>query len=153
MNQIEWEASIERAAVVSACLIKNDNKYLLVQEAQPKAYGLWNLPAGHVDKGEKIRDAAVRETKEETGYNVRIIKEIAILHEEATNAVKHIFSAEIIGGEISINPDEILDVKWLTFEEIEAINDDGKIRRPWVWNIIQEDYYKKDNLSNDKNNS
>ena len=153
MNQIEWEASIERAAVVSACLIKNDNKYLLVQEAQPKAYGLWNLPAGHVDKGEEIRDAAIREAKEETGYDIQLIKEITILHEETTNAVKHIFSAEIIGGEISINPDEILDVKWLTFEEIEAINDDGKIRRPWVWNIIQEDYFKKDNLSNDKNNS
>lgn len=140
MNQLEWEASIERAAVVSACLIKKDNKYLLVQEAQQKVYGLWNLPAGHVDKGEKIREAAVREVKEETGYDVQLIKEISILHEEATNAVKHIFSANIIGGEILFQADEILDVKWLTFEEIKNINEDGKIRRPWVWNIIKKDY-------------
>lgn len=140
MNQLEWEASIERAAVVSACLIKKDSKYLLVQEAQPKAYGLWNLPAGHVDKGEKIREAAVRETKEETGYDVQLIKEITILHEEATNAVKHIFSANIIGGEISFKNDEILDVKWLTFEEVKMINDNGKIRRPWVWDIIKKDH-------------
>lgn len=140
MNQLEWEASIEKAAVVSACLIKKDNKYLLVQEAQQKAYGLWNLPAGHVDKGEKIREAAVREAKEETGYDVHLIKEIVILHEEATNAVKHIFSADIIGGEISFKADEILDVKWLTFEEVKTINDNKKIRRPWVWDTIKKDY-------------
>jgi ADP-ribose pyrophosphatase YjhB (NUDIX family) len=140
MNQIEWEATIERAAVVAACLIKKDHRYLLVQESQPKAYGLWNLPAGHVDKGEKIREAAVRETKEETGYDVHLIKEVAVLHEEATNAVKHIFSANIVDGKISFKTDEIIDVKWLTFEEVKIINNDGKIRRPWVWDIIQKDH-------------
>jgi 8-oxo-dGTP pyrophosphatase MutT (NUDIX family) len=141
MNQLEWEASIERAAVVSACLIKKDDKYLLVQESLPKIYGLWNLPAGHVDKGEEIRTAAIREAREETGYDVRLVKEVALLHKEATSAVKHIFSADIIGGEISFEPDEILDVKWLTFKEVKAINDDGKIRRPWVWDIIQKDHF------------
>lgn len=140
MNQLEFETLIERAAVVSACLIKKDNRYLLVQEAQQKAYGLWNLPAGHVDKGEKIREAAIREVKEETGYDVALIKEIAILHEEATNAVKHIFSADIVGGEISFRNDEILDVKWLTFDEVKIINDNEKIRRPWVWDIIKKDH-------------
>jgi len=140
MNQIEWEATIERAAVVSACLIKKNNKYLLVQEAQPKAYGLWNLPAGHVDKGETIHDAAIREAKEETGYDVGLLKEVAVLHEEAISAVKHVFSADVTGGEILLKNDEILDVKWLTFEEIKTINSSGKIRRPWVWDIIQKDY-------------
>lgn len=140
MDQLECEGPIERAAVVAACLIKKDNKYLLVQESQPIAYGLWNLPAGHVDKGEKIREAAIREAKEETGYDVKLIKEVAILHEEATNAVKHIFSANIVGGKISINNDEILDVKWLTFEEVKTINENGKIRRPWVWDIIKKDH-------------
>jgi len=140
MNQIEWEATIERAAVVAACLIKKDDKYLLVQEAQPKAYGLWNLPAGHVDKGETIRDAAIREAKEETGYDVSLLKEVAVLHEEAISAVKHVFSADVTGGEILLKNDEILDVKWLTFEEIKTINSNDKIRRPWVWDIIQKDY-------------
>ena len=140
MNQREWEASIERAAVVAACLIKKGNKYLLVQEAQQKAYGLWNLPAGHVDKGEEIREAAIREAKEETGYTVHLIKEIAILHEEATNAVKHIFSADIIGGKILFKTDEILAVKWLTFEDVKDINEDGMLRRPWVWDIIKKDH-------------
>ena len=143
MNQQEWEASIEKAAIVSACLIKKDNKYLLVQESQPKAYGLWNLPAGHVDKGEKIREAAIRETKEETGFDVKLINEIAILHEESNNAVKHIFTAEIIGGELTIEEDEILDIKWLTYDEVKELNDAGKLRRPWVWGIIDKEHRNK----------
>lgn len=140
MNQIEWEASIERAGIVAGCLIKRDGKYLLVQESQPKAYGLWNLPAGHVDKDEEIDAAAVREAKEETGYEVRLVKEIHLIHEEAKSAVKHIFSANIIGGELLLKEDEILDIKWLTFEEVKNINERGKLRRPWVWDVIQKDH-------------
>lgn len=64
MTQEDFEASIAWSRVVAACVIKDsDNRYLLVQEAQPKVYRLWNLPAGHVDRGETIEDAAVREAK------------------------------------------------------------------------------------------
>jgi len=140
MNQIEWEASIEQAAVVAACLIKNDNKYLLVQEGNPKVYGLWNLPAGHVDKGEQIDTAAVREAKEETGFDVELVKEIDLIHEGIGKSVKHIFSANIVGGEIYIDKDEIIDVKWLSFDEIKEKNEDNELRNSWVWDVIKKDY-------------
>lgn len=140
MNQIEWVATIEQAAVVAACLIKKDNKYLLVQEGNPKVYGLWNLPAGHVDKGEQIDTAAIREVKEETGFDVQLVKEIDLIHEGIGKSVKHIFSANIIGGEIYIDEDEIIDVQWLSFEEIEAKNEDNKLRNSWVWDVIQKDH-------------
>jgi 8-oxo-dGTP diphosphatase len=139
MNKEEWEATIERAGVVVGCLIKEDDKYLLVQENQETARGLWNLPAGHVDKGESLEDAAVREVKEETGFDVRLIAQIAIYHETAAQSVKHVYSAEIIGGELEAQEDEILSVEWLTYEDILAIQRDGKIRAPWVWDIIQKD--------------
>lgn len=140
MTKDEWEASIERARVVVGCLIKKDGKYLLVQEKQPKAYGLWNLPAGHVDKGETLEIAAIREVKEETGYNAQLVKEIALYHETAQQTIKHIFSADIIGGELTPQEDEILDVKWLTFDEVSVINDEKKLRKSWVWDVIQKDH-------------
>ncbi len=40
-----------------------------VQEGQGLAKGLWNLPAGHVDPGETLIEAACKEALEETGYN------------------------------------------------------------------------------------
>ena len=52
--------------VVAGCVIQKDGKYLLVQEKQQKVYGLWNLPAGHVDEGETFEEAAIRESQEET---------------------------------------------------------------------------------------
>ncbi len=140
MNREEWEASIESVGVVVGCLIKKDGRYLLVQENQESARGLWNLSAGHVDKGESLEAAAIREVKEETGFNVRLLSQIALYHEEASKSVKHVYSAEIIDGELHSQEGEILQVKWLSFEEIQAIQKAGKIRAPWVWDTILNDH-------------
>jgi ADP-ribose pyrophosphatase YjhB (NUDIX family) len=139
MTQEEWEQSIVRVGVVASCLLKKDGKYLLVQERQPSAFELWNLPAGHVDKGEELEAAAVREAKEETGFDVRIIKELAIYHETAEKAVKHVFTAEIISGELIKPNDEIMDIQWLTVDQVEDLNKNGKLRKPWVWDVIKKD--------------
>lgn len=40
--------------VIAGCLIEQEGKFLLVQEAKPSAYGLWNTPAGHVDESEGL---------------------------------------------------------------------------------------------------
>jgi len=140
MTQKQWEQSFERVAVVASCLVKQNDKYLMVQERQPMAYGLWNLPTGHVDKGEDVKETAIRETKEETGLDVRLIKEIALYHESTTQAVKHVFAADIIGGEIMQPNDEIMDIKWLTFDQVKDLQKNGKLRRPWVWDVIQKDH-------------
>lgn len=95
LSQSEWEASIERVGVVVGCLLKKDNKYLLVQENQSSARGLWNLPAGHVDKNEELKAAAIRETKEETGLEVRLIKQVGLYHERAAKSVKHVYTQKL----------------------------------------------------------
>jgi ADP-ribose pyrophosphatase YjhB (NUDIX family) len=136
MSQAEWEKSITWVGVVAGCVITKDGKYLLVQEKQPSAYGLWNLPAGHVDKGETIEQAAVREAKEETGFDVAIIKKLIISHNDAETPVKHAFRAQITGGELSVQQDELLDVRWMTFQEIAKLNKAGKLREAWVWESI-----------------
>jgi 8-oxo-dGTP diphosphatase len=136
MNHEEWVNSIERVGVIAGCVIKHDGKYLLVQEKQSKAYGLWNLPAGHVDKGETLEDAARRETKEESGFEVKIVGEIGVFHDSAKEAVKHAYIAQIVGGKLTIQPNEILDAKWLTYQEIADLNNDHKIRASWIWESI-----------------
>ncbi len=138
MTEKEWKNSIEWVGIVAGCVLKKDGKYLLVQEKQPSAYGLWNLPAGHVDKGESVVHAAVRETKEETGYDVTIIKELPVTHEGSATPVKHAFFAQIIGGELAFQQNELLAARWLTYEDVENLKKSGKLRAEWVWNSITE---------------
>ncbi|MEO8863250.1 MAG: NUDIX hydrolase [Candidatus Saccharimonadales bacterium] len=137
LSQKEWEATIAWSKVVAACVIRReDGKYLLVQEAQSKVYGLWNLAAGHVDKDESIESAAVREAKEETGLDVELVDKIGIWHEEVEGPIRHAFTVKIIGGEVRPQPDEILDVKWFTYDEITKMYSDGKLRVEWIFEAI-----------------
>ena len=123
-----------KAEVVAGVVIKKDGKYLLIQEKKQRAYMLWNFPAGHVDVGESFEQAAIREAKEECGYDVEIIREIDIFQPIPTDAVQHAFEAKIVGGELKFPDDEILDAKWFTFEEIKKM--ENKLRGKWVLGAI-----------------
>jgi len=121
-----------KVEVVAGIVLKKDGKYLLLQEKQPKAYGLWNFPAGRVDIGESLEEAATRETKEESGYDVKIIKQIKIFHAESTDVVKHVFEAEIVGGELNFSKEEMLDAGRFSFEEIKGMKDKLRGKDNWI---------------------
>ena len=56
-----------------ATVIEQDGKFLFVEEhTEGLTHTVFNQPAGHVEAGETIIDAAIRETMEETGYRVSI---------------------------------------------------------------------------------
>lgn len=137
MSQSEWEASIQKVGVVVGSLVKRDGKYLLVKE-NLNGKDVYNLPAGHVDKDEQLEVAAVREAKEETGYDIRLIEQIAIYHESASQSVKHVYLAEITGGEEKAQEGEILEVLWYSFEELSILERTGKMRAPWLFDVISK---------------
>jgi NADH pyrophosphatase NudC (nudix superfamily) len=121
--------------VIAGVVIKKDNKYLLVQEKKVSAYGLWNFPAGHVDIGESIEEAAIREAKEEVGYDVELVKKICVHQNSINEPVKHTFYAKITGGELNFPKDELLDAKWFSFDEIKRMKD--KLRSgDWIIETI-----------------
>lgn len=139
LSQKEWEESVAWTGIVAGCVVRDkQGKYLLVQEKQPKVYGLWNLPAGYVDKGESIEDAAIREVKEETGYGVELDYKIDIYHEEVARPVKHAFKAHIVSGEPTLQQDEILNVSWFTYDELISMKEGEKLRAPWVVDAINK---------------
>lgn len=126
---------------VAGVVIRNDEgKYILVQEKQPKAYGLWNLPAGWIDEGETPQQAAIREAKEEVGFDVKLTdnKPLHTALNTAQDRQLTSFMAEIVGGELKFQEEELLDAKWLSLDEIQQLKGQGKLRADWVIESIKK---------------
>ena len=57
--------------IASSCIV-NNNKILMVQENKKDVKGLWDLPGGKVKTNEDVKQAAIREILEETGYHINL---------------------------------------------------------------------------------
>jgi 8-oxo-dGTP diphosphatase len=118
--------------IASVSIIK-DGLLLMVKEGKKENYGRWNIPSGRPEEGEAISDCAVRETLEETGYNV-YLKGLTGIYcfksETGASLIRFNYMGDIRSGEIKTNGKEILDVEWLSFEKIASLKD-GEI-----WNAI-----------------
>ena len=106
--------------VVAGGIIEKDGKFLLVKEKQKICEGKWNIPAGAVDDGENVIEAAKREILEETGCEVKIngLLEIVNKHMENIDLVCFFFNTELVNENIKCDEDEITDIKWFSYEEM-----------------------------------
>lgn len=128
--------NIEYTFMVAGVVLNTDGKYLLVQEKKPSCCGKWNLPAGKVDKGYSIEQTAVKEAKEESGFEVELSEKLGVYQDKVDEPVKHIFMAKIVGGELAFPEDEILDAKWFSLQEILDMKKD--LRVDCVWQAIEK---------------
>jgi 8-oxo-dGTP diphosphatase len=128
-----------KVVLVVAALIEDErNRLLMVREAQPEFYGLWNQPAGHVEANESITDAFLREVKEETGYDIRI-DGIASIHHFVEAAVLRInFRASLLEGEPGPLAEDILETGWFTREEVKHMIHRGQLRSKRTELLIRE---------------
>ena len=118
------------AKTIVCVVIKKDNKFLMVQEGKEHCFKEWNFPAGHLEYGENIIDGAVREAYEETGYKVKIVGLLGIhnyLSRSKNHCIRFNFIGEIIDGEAKFDGKEIIDVKWISLDDIKNM-DDKKLR-------------------------
>jgi len=83
----------------------------------------WGFPKGHLNPGESSQDAAVREVKEETGLEVKVKakvgdhKYVFTFNGEKIFKVVTMFLMQLIGGELKIQTDELLDAQWMEPDE------------------------------------
>lgn len=118
-----------RPKVQVSCLLQNDEKYLMIRRVKKKAHTLMKLiPAGgHVEIGESLEEAIVREMREETGVTVlnpSIIGVISFISEiDNSHNVCFMFKAlEYIGETETREPEKVVP-EWINTNDL-LINKD-----------------------------
>ncbi|PJA92482.1 MAG: hypothetical protein CO133_02985 [Candidatus Komeilibacteria bacterium CG_4_9_14_3_um_filter_37_5] len=103
-----------------------------MQENRPgtEVNGLWNFPAGKVEEGDSIEQTAIKEAKEEVGYDVDLIRKIDIFQAHSNTPPKHAFEAKIVGGKLDWPKNEIMDARWFTWQEIQEMKE--SLRSEWI---------------------
>jgi 8-oxo-dGTP pyrophosphatase MutT (NUDIX family) len=109
-----------------AAIIKDEKGKILIQKNKD---GVWNLPAGAIDPGEKPAKAIVREIFEETGLAARPSSVAAVLggapeyrmkypNGDEVEATTIVFACEVIGGEIKPQDDETATLKYVAVDQL-----------------------------------
>lgn len=133
------EKNFKKHFTSSAVIIK-DNKILLIWH---KKLNTWLYPGGHIEENESPDDAVIREVKEETSLNVKIIEKNKMVYNDKIAKVLHmpyvIFEEQVgnkeenhfhidmvyictpINNEVKIQKSEIDKYKWFSIDEIKDI--------------------------------
>ena len=127
--------------VTVACVIERDGKYLMVEERDKTSGELvFNQPAGHLEQGESITAAALRETLEETGWSVELVGVLGFaLHHAQKSGITY-FRTTFLARPLhrvenaDIDPD-IHAVHWLDYQAILARS--GRMRSPLALAVIE----------------
>ncbi len=109
-------------------VVTEEDKVLLTKRSD---FHIWCLPSGGVEDRETVVEAAIRETKEETGLDVKITRLVGIYSRPADTPSMHavVFAAIPIGGEICCQPGETLEVRYFPFNDLPPALSFGHKRR------------------------
>lgn len=97
--------------------VMHNGKILLTKRED---FEVWCLPGGGVEEGESLVEAAIRETKEETGVDVELTRLVGLYSRLGGMHDVHaiLFAARPIGGKLKVQPGESTDVAYFSFEEL-----------------------------------
>lgn len=135
MSERPWKPHVTVAAVV-----ERDGKFLLVEEETDAGIRL-NQPAGHLEAGESLPAAAVRECLEETGYHFRPRHLIGVYlwprPDGSLTYLRFAFGGELIGHDPERPLDSgIIAPRWLSLAELRAQPE--RHRSPLILRCIED---------------
>jgi 8-oxo-dGTP pyrophosphatase MutT (NUDIX family) len=138
-NEENFDA-IWRPDVTVATIVPRDGRFLVVEETVRDELVL-NQPAGHLEAGESLLDAAVRETLEETGWTVELTDLIGAYQWCAPDGQKQFLRFTFAATASSHDATRPLDAGivralWLTRDEIAAQR--ARLRSPMVLGNVDD---------------
>lgn len=99
--------------ISAATIILNDQKEILLIEGPKRG---WEMPGGQVEEGESLKEAAIREAKEETGIDIEILKFCGVFQNVNESICNTMFLATPVGGKLKTSS-ESLNVRYFPVQE------------------------------------
>lgn len=129
-------------SVSVAVFLERSGKLLFLRQTEAKGGG-WGPPAGHVELGESIVQAAKRETREETGLEIEPIDLVGVYTIQEPELLKaaFVFRGMVVGGELKPVTEEAVELRWLTREELQAIVKNNLLYKPEYNRRVIADYF------------
>lgn len=131
--------------VTVAAVVVDRDRFLLVEERDrinPDATAtVFNQPAGHLEAGESLFDAAHRETLEESGWEITLKSYLGLYINTAPNGVvyhSHTFLARPVRRASETLDEGIMRADWYSLTAIKALERDGRLRSPLVARRIHD---------------
>ena len=119
-------------------VIMHEGKLALVRRGVEPDKGKWSIPGGVVELGEKVRDAVIREVREECGLDIEIVIDTpmdvldSLVTDEDSRLKYHYvllqFLARPRGGTLKPSSD-VLEARWVPLEEVETYDLTKSLRR------------------------
>lgn len=129
------------AHVTVATVVQQEDRFLLVEErSEGFSHLVYNQPAGHVESGESLIQAALRETLEETAWHVEIEHFLGIytytppMFPERSYFRFAFLAKPLMNTQQALDAD-IVATTWLTLDELQA---SARARSPLVIQAIQD---------------
>lgn len=122
--------------VVTVVVVEHEGKIMLGKRNIDPGRGMWSIPGGYVNRGERLEAAAVREIKEETNLDVQIEGLIGLYSEVDNPYVLIVYRASVIAhdvSEIARQPEEVSELAFFSPGELPelAFPSETKILLDW----------------------
>lgn len=95
-----------------------DPLVLLLRRAVEPGLGAWDLPAGYLEAGESAEEGALRETREEAGFDVELVRVVGVYTSRDANAISTVYLARPTDGATVLTDAESSDHAWVRREEV-----------------------------------
>lgn len=105
--------NIPKHIVSAATIILNEDKEILLIKGPKRG---WEMPGGQVEEGESVKEAAVREAKEECGLDIEVTRFCGIFQNVERSICNTLFLAKPVGGQLTTT-EEALDVGYFPLEK------------------------------------
>jgi 8-oxo-dGTP diphosphatase len=120
--------------VAVAVVLGNEQGVLLGRRCIDPGSGLWSFPAGYVNRGEVLEEAAVREVFEELGLTTRLTGLVGVYSESGSPVVLVVYAGDIVAGNPIPDGREVSEVRRFAIDALPedlAFPHDRRVLADW----------------------